>query len=473
MVQQISMKQTLAELGGTGLKHTGGDIYEEDVIAALRWPNCINIYKQMETDALISGALFAIRQFIRSSKWHVEEYSGQDKPSGAGEDAKFVESCLEDMDKPFAEILTDILSFLTYGHSLHEIVYKKRLGNVKDRRYKSRFNDGLYGWRKLPIRSQDTLEDWKITPRGDLEAVRQFDPYNGIDTWIPEDRFLLFRTNAYKDNPRGLSVLRSAYRAYYYRVNIEKQEAIGIERDLSGVPILRVPDEILRDDADDSQKAIRRYLEQMGASLKRNEQAFVMLPSNTWGENGTGNNVYDIELISSSGNRQVNTGGVIERYDRRIMQSMLSDFMLLGGSVGSYALSSSKVESFQTAIESYLDTVAEQFNQKAIPLLFEMNGWDSTKTPKMVHNGIAKTSLPELGDFIKKASEAGFIQPDDSIENELRHLAGFKELNQDGDGGIMERARQRSKMFQETSQESQVGTSDQPEESTFNLIPDT
>jgi hypothetical protein len=476
MVQENSMRKTLAELGGTGLRHSAGNIFEEDIIADLQWPKCIKVYKTMETDALISGALFAIRQFIRSSKWHVEEYNGPEKPASAAADALFVEQCLADLDKPFSEVLTDILSFLTYGFSVHEIVYKKRMGYTSDKRYKSKYSDGKYGWRKFPIRGQETIEDWKITSRGDLEAIRQHDPYNGIDVWIPEDRFLLFRTNSYKDNPRGLSILRSAYRAYYYRINIEQQEAIGIERDLSGVPILRVPDEILRDDADESQKALRHYLEQMGSSLKRNEQAFIMLPSNMWNsEAGTGERIYDIELISSSGSRQVNTGGVIERYDRRIMQSMLSDFLLIGGqSVGSYALSSTKVEAFQTAIESYLDTVAEQFNQKAIPELFRLNGMDATKTPRMVHNGIAKVNLPDLADFIKKASEAGFLTGDDSIENELRHLAGFKQLNHEGEGSIMERARQRSKMFQGDVSESQVDDSNQSgEEPTFNLIPDT
>ena len=471
-----SMKRTLAELGGTGLKHSGGEITEEDTIKALQWPRAIQVYKEMESDSLIAGALFAIRQFIRSSSWRVEEYNGPDKPADAGEQAAFLKTCLGDMNKPFSEVLEDILSFLPYGFSVHEIVYKKRQGLVKDKRFRSKYRDGLYGWRGFPVRSQDTIEDWDITPRGDLERIRQWDPYNGIDVWIPEDRFLLFRTTSYKDNPRGLSVLRSAYRAYYFRRNIEMQEAIGIERDLSGVPIISVPDEILRDDADENQVAIRKYLEQMGSMLKRNEQAFVMLPSNVWGENGTGDKIYDIKLLSSSGNRQVNTGPVIERYDRRILQSICADVLLVGGqSVGSYSLASTKADIFKTAIESYLDTIKDQFNEKAIPLLWEMNGWDATKPPTIAHDGIDKANLPDIADFLKKAGEAGFITADDGIEKELREMAGFSEMKNFGEDSIMERARQRNRMFAEqaTNENQNQNDNTDDEEPTFNLIPET
>lgn len=462
-------RRTLAELGGTGLKHSAGDIFEEQIIKDLQWPRCIKVYQEMETDSLIAGALFAIRQFIRSAKWHVEEYQGPNKPASASEDAQFIKESLGDLDKPWSEVLTDVLSFLTYGFSVHEIVYKKRGGLVKDRRFRSKYNDGKYSWRGFPIRAQDTIEDWDITPRGDLERIRQFDPYNGIDVWIPEDRFLLFRTTAYKDNPRGLSTLRSAYRSYHFRKNIEIQEAIGVERDLSGIPIMRVPNEILRDDADENAKAIRSYLEKMGQSIKRNEQAFVMLPSDVQGENGTGERHYNIELLSSSGNRQVNTGPVIERWDRRILQSICADVLLVGGqSVGSYSLASTKADIFRIAIESYLDTIADQMNEKAIPLLFEMNGWDATKTPKMVHNGIDKANLPDIADFLKKAGESGFLSPDASIESELRQMAGFDAMKEDGEGSVMERARQRNRMFaeQEGSQESSNDTESE-EESTF------
>lgn len=441
----------LSELGGTGLKHYNGSVYEDEIERNLQWPNCIKVYAEMERDSIIYGALYAVKQFIKSSEWRVEEYTGPDKPTNATEHAEFIRTCLDDMSKPWSETLDEILSCLIYGFSVHEIVYKKRLGmQQKNKKFKSKHNDGLIGWRKFPIRSQDTITDFRFDEHGELTGIRQQDMWNRIDVWIPDDRYMLFRTSSYKDNPRGVSVLRSAYRAYHFRKNIEVQEAIGVERDLSGVPILRVPSEILDPDADIDQKKVRRMYEIMGQNLKRNDQSFLLMPSDIYGndENGSGQYIYDVSLLSSSGSRQVQTGPVIERYDRRIMQSMLTDFLLMGGqSVGSYSLASSKVDAFQTALVSYLDNIAVQLNEKAIPLLFEANGWDAAKTPKLVHNGVDTANLEVLADYVKKLSESGALTLDEGIENDLRKAAGFKPMTYSGQESILDRARQRKEIM--------------------------
>jgi len=444
----------LSELGGTGLRNYSGYFNEDEVVKDLQWPYSINRYREMEADALIAGALFAIKQFIRSAEWEVEEYKGENAPSDTRDQADFLRSCLKDLDKPWEETMIDILSFLTYGFSLHEIVYKKRLGmNQSSKKYRSKYNDGLYGWRKFPIRAQDTLEFNKkcFDSDGEIYRVHQKDLIAGIDTYIPEERYLLFRTTSYKDNPYGRSILYAAYRSYYFRKNIEVVEAIGIERNLAGIPIIRIPSELMSPDADEGQQKLRRMYEVMGQMIKKNDQSYVLLPSDTQDANDSGNGKYhyDIELLRSDGSNNSNQGPVIERWDRRIMQSMLADFLLVGGqSVGSYALSSTKVDAFKTAISSYLDTIAAQFNEKAIPMLWEINGWDSTKCPKLKHTGIDKIDTGVIADFIKKTIEVGAITPDQNVEEYLRNSVGLKPYQHDGNGGAVERARQQAEISQ-------------------------
>lgn len=454
MATETTKNAPLSELGGTGLRHQNGYI-DEEIVRDLQWPNCIKVYSEMEHDALISGALYAVKQFIKSSTWAVKEYEGADKPADAAEQANFLRTCLEDLAKPWSETLDEVLSCLTYGFSVHEIVYKRRLGRQQTNlKFKSKFNDGLIGWRKFPIRSQDTITDFKFDDHGELTHIRQQDHWNGTDSWIPDNRYLLFRTTSYKDNPRGLSILRSAYRAYYFRKNIEIQEAVGVERDLSGIPIIRIPSQLLAADATPEEKRLRSMYERMGSQVKRNDQSYILLPSDIYGneDTGTGQFVYDVELLSSSGSRQVNTGPVIERYDRRIMQSCLTDFLLMGGqSVGSYSLASSKVDAFKTALTSYLDNIASQMNEKAIPLLFEANGWDSSKCPRLTHDGVDATDLAGIAQLLKAGGEGGFLTPDDNIENSIRDWAGFEPLSQDGEGSIMDRARQRKEILEESS----------------------
>lgn len=440
-----SYSAALTELGSTGLKYMSG-IIDEDDIRDLAWPRSIKTFRQMESDPLISGALFAIQQFIKSSEWRVEEYDGPEKPADAGEQAEFLRTCIKDLNKSWGEFIADVLSMLVYGFSVHEIVYKQRLGpRHPDKRKRSRFNDGKFGWRKFPIRSQDTIEEWDIDNHGELNAVRQKDFWNNIDEWIPESRFLLFRPTSYKDNPQGRSILRNCYRAYYNRRNIEIQEGIGIERDLSGLPLIRVPSSFMAADATDDQKAMVRSLHTMGQNLKRNSQGYAMLPSDIYGneETGTGDKLFDLSLVNSGGSRQVDTNTIIERYDHRIMQSMLTDFMLLGGSVGSYALSSNKVMAFVTAIESYLDVIADQFNDKAIPMLWEINGWDSTKCPRLTHSGVENTDLETLGKFLKDAAASGIITPDEETEADIRQKAKLpKKSEESQEATNLERMRQ-------------------------------
>ena len=460
----------LSELGGTGLRNKHGNI-DEEVIRDLQWPNSVQTFKKMEADALISGALFAIKQFIKSAEWQVVEYTGPEKPSDAKEQAEFLRTCLDDMEKSWGDVMEDILSFLTYGFSVHEIVYKKRLGmNPPGNRYRSKYNDGKIGWAKIPIRSQDSIDEFKTSPRGDLISVHQKDYWNQIDVWIPAERFMLFRTSSYKDNPYGQSVLRGAYRAYYFRKNLEIIESIGIERNLSGIPIIRVPSEILSADADDNAKALRNMYETMGTMLKKNDQSYVMLPSDIYGNGDAANGqyIYNIELMKSDGSNLGSISPIIERWDRRILQSCLADVLLVGGqSVGSYSLASTKADMFRTAIESYLDTIADRFNQHAIPILMEYNGWDSSKTPKVKHNGIDKVNIEPLADLLKKAGETGFISPDDNIENYLRDIIGVAPLQMEGEGSVMQRARMQSTLNGELNTEG-----DSNNEPDINFVPE-
>ena len=188
-----------------------------------------------------------------------------------------------------------------------------------------------------------------------------------------------------------------------------------------------------------------------------------MLPSEVYGETGNGDKIYDFELVSSSGARQVDTNGAIERWDRRILQSICSDVLLVGGaSVGSYSLASTKAGMFQTAIISYLDTIKDQMNEKAIPMLMEANGKDGSRCPKLVHNGIEKANLKEMAEFVKFTTEAGALTPDAGIESELRDMAGFPQYNDVSHEGLMDRAKKRQSMFQDV--EAGEGNGEQPPE---------
>lgn len=61
---------------------------------------------------------------------------------------------------------------------------------------------------------------------------------------IPMSKAMLFRTESVKDNPEGRSILRNAYRSWYFKRRIQEIEAIGIERDLAGLPVIHAPERL-------------------------------------------------------------------------------------------------------------------------------------------------------------------------------------------------------------------------------------
>ncbi len=264
------------EIGSSGLSQFGGFI-DEAFLPVLRFPNCVQIYKEMsENDAVIASILFAIEMLIRGVKWKVEPYSP------ALEDiqkANFVDDCFHDMDKPFSDVISEILSFLTYGFSVQEVVYKRRFGqDQRDFRFCSRFNDGFWGWRKISIRSQDTILRWEFGSHNHLEGVWQYPPNMGGAIFIPKERFLLFRVNNKKDNPESTSILRTAYRAWYFKKRIEEFEAIAIERDLAGLPIARIPAEYMAANATPAQKAFYERVKKIVSDVRQNHRAGIVFP---------------------------------------------------------------------------------------------------------------------------------------------------------------------------------------------------
>ena len=410
------------EYGVTGLKYFGGYI-DEEFLRELKGRRAVKVYKEMSTnDAVVSAILFAIKMLIRQVEWPIQPYS--DAPQDEA-NAEFVRTCLDDMSQPWSDTVSEILSMLTYGWSWHEIVYKVRLGPEHENPcFRSRFNDGLVGWRKLPIRSQDSLYEWILDNNGGVKAMQQSAAPDYSIRTIPIEKSLLFRTEAVKGNPEGASILRGAYRSWYLKKHVENIEAIGVERDLAGMPIAWVPPDLLETDAPADRKSLLASIKKIVTNIKRDEQEGLVLPLIY---DDKGNKMYDLTLLSAPSRRQFSTSEVINRYARDIALTVMADFVLLGHTkVGSYSLNSSKTELFATAIGAWLDSIADVMNRYAIPRLFEINGMPVDQLPQMTHGDIESADIQELGNFVTSLANAGAdIFPNPELESYLLDQAGL------------------------------------------------
>lgn len=403
------------EIGTSGLRRSGGYINEE-FLAQLQGVKGFKVYREMrDNDPVVGAMLYAIDKVVTRLEWRVD---GEDERT-----AVFVDECLRDMSDSWDATLQNILSMLVYGWSFHEIVYKIRRGPTGDARTHSRYSDNRIGWRKWPVRAQETLDEWMLDDRGGIRGMEQMDPSTGAQglVRIPIEKALLFRTSTNRNNPEGYSLLRNAYRPWFYKRRIEEIEAIGIERDLAGLPMAYVPPEFLSTTASPQQKAVLQAITQIVQNVKRNEQEGIVFPS---AYDEAGNRIFDLHLLSASGARQFDTGAVIQRYDHRIAMSLLSDFLLLGSDrVGSFALGTAKVDLWTLAVDSIAKSIAEVVNQHAIPRLLKLNAMRTDNLPTLTYGQVSSVELGEVADFVSKLSNSGVILPDQELESHLRALA--------------------------------------------------
>ena len=413
------------EIGSSGLHQNGGEI-QQDFLRQLQGRQAFANYREMsDNDPVIGAMLHAIEMLIRGTDWSVEPVDNNDERAIA--EAEFVSQCLTDMSVSWVDTLASIMSFLVYGYSLHELVYKRRQGFTKDARTRSRFNDGRIGWRKMPARSQETIERWELDPAGGIQGAYQLDPNSqkrGL-TYIPIEKALLFRTTSKLNNPQGRSILRNAFIPWYYKRRIQEIEAIGIERDLAGMPVALVPPQLLSNSATPEERAALDAIKRIVRNIKRDEQEGVVFPLAYDPE--TGQQAYDLKLLSTAGSRQFDTDSIIGRYDQRIAMTVLADFLLLGHEkVGTQALSVSKIDLFVRSLDAYLSEIAEVFNQHAIPRLMRLNGVDEALSPTLAFSTPKSVDLGAIGTFVTQMAQAGApLFPDEALEAHLRSIAGL------------------------------------------------
>lgn len=421
-----------AELGVAGRNTRTGQLRADEFLPELRGKNAIRAFREMrENDSTVGAVMYATEQTLRDIKFKVKP---ADDSEGAAKEAQFVEEVLSDMEHTLDDHISEALSSLSYGFSIFEVVYKRRMGNYRSPKKRSKYNDGRIGIRKLASRAQWTISRFDVDQKsGDIKGVYQ-DVSNGTGTaYIPASKLVHYRTTTTNNDPAGRSILRNAYTSYKYLNSLQKIEAIAIERELHGVPVLRIPSEYLAPDATEEHIALRNSVEEIARDLKLNEQAYMILPSDCYTDadgNPTDTRLMDVSLITSEGNRNIEIGPVVQRYKQDIARSLLAEFIMLGATEnGSYALSKSKTDLFLRTLESYINAIADCLNKQLIEPLWDINGLDKAYMPKIVAGDVAQHDLENISRFLRNLNGAGISVSDH--DETVSHLMDIAELDYD------------------------------------------
>ena len=376
------------------IKGTFGTYFEDELEIRLMGNRYLTEFKKMaDSDSMCGAFLLAISNIFRSIEWKADN-----DPKGVLRDS------LDNVG--WSNKIDEIISFLIFGHSLFEVPLEE-------------MEDGRVLWKDMLVRPQDTIYEWSRDSAGRVTSVRQM-ALGGKIADINISKCLYFGIGTTTNRPQGKSIFRNAYRDWYYRSNIERIESIGVERDLTGIPVLKpgANDEV--HDENGQLTAVGKWAWQLVRNVKRNEQEGIVIP-NDW----------TFDLQGSPGKRQFDLNAVITRYDAKIALSILSQFLVLGivNSSGSFALSKSQSDLYYRAIEGFANLICHTVNSQFIGSK-AVSIFNNVERPKLVALGINKLNLGDLAGFLGRVLKFNVIQPDDEFEKHLRRVASLPEKDE-------------------------------------------
>lgn len=415
-------------MGSTGFRRDTAHVYEE-WHPKLQGTKAIRVYREMfDNDAIIGGAQWAAESLIRQAPWEFVTTKGNESSADAKWLADWANTLLGDMEQTWQNVLSDILLMIPFGWTLCVDLFKIRRGYVADPagrpipQLNSAYDDGYWGWRDISIRAQETLDEWDF----DKETSKPLGMWQRASpffkpAYIPMHRALMFRLKNNKGSPEGRSAYRNAYRSWFFLKRIQEYEAIGVERDLAGMPIMELPIGMMQANADSPTAAVRADYEAKIQKIRRDQLEGLCIPSEM-DQNGkpTG---YKFRLATSGGRRPIDVNEIVKRYESRIAISLFSEFLLLGqDKVGSFSMHSDKTALFAIGLGTIMDTIVEEFNRVAIPRLMRLNGFDREIWPQMRHGDVEKEKAAEVADAFTKLVQSGVVVPTDEDESHARSL---------------------------------------------------
>lgn len=417
---------TKSEIGATGTTNFQGIIDTDEYVNDLSGSTLYTTVDKMRwSDASVQAALLMCELPICSAEWDIEAASNETQDE---EIAEFVRNNLfNDLIIPWGDIIRQILLMLPYGSMVFEVVYKLT-------------DDGKIGWRKWAPRLPKTIQRWNVDKNGELESIEQSTYKNGIyqTVIIPAEKLMVFVHRREGDNYRGTSILRQAYKHWFFRDKYYKIDAVATERAGIGIPKIKLPDGFTDDDYENAKK--------VGENLRGHEKAYVIYKDG-----------WEVEMMDMKSGTNKSAKEMLEHHTREILKSVLVQFIDLGSSnTGSYALAKDQSKLFLIALDAIGKQIEDVVNQE-IKKLVDYN-WNVEDYPKLTHSDLGIKDVEELSNAIQKLSLAGVITSDPHLEDYMRKVLKLPEKPEEL------RAEQKEQLEQNPKEEKPPAEEEPPEE---------
>lgn len=389
------------ELGDSGTRTIRGVITEE-YNPNLQGIQGVKIYDEMrKSDGTVRAAILVTTLPIRRAKWFVNPATEEQVDKDV---ASFVEHALFDWieNTSWDDVVRQALLMIPFGVMVFEKVY-----GTKDHEGKTYITV-----KKLAPRMPRSIQQWELKDgTAGIQQIRQ----DGHIAEIPDSKLLKFINEREGDNLWGTSMLRAAYKHWYYKNNFYKIDGMAFERQGMGVPMIKMPQNYT---AADEQKAIKAM-----RNIRANEDAYLVIPSD-----------YEASFMEMKAGGTRDPQNSINHHNKEILQSVLAQFLELGQTSsggGSRALSEDHSDLFLKAIESIANAFVSEINNNLIPELVDMNFNDVKVYPKLDFSGITRVDVSAIGTAYGALVTAGAIKPTEADQQYLRALLGLPARTQD------------------------------------------
>lgn len=390
----------------------------EERVPELRDRQGLRTYYDMKrADGTIRGALRLLKTPILAARWFVEPASDSTIDKNI---AEFVSKNLfEQLTVPWERHVEDALLMCEYGYMAFEKVWVEPYSPA------DKVQDGKLRLQKLAPRHPLDIQEWLWDANGGPDAFVMepisIEGYNGSfnnlrtnlttnnynanapygTTWqdprieIPISKALIFTLEQEGGDLRGTSILRSAYKHYYYKDTLYKIDAIQKERHGIGVPIIKLPPGF--------SKADRDLAQELGRNLRTNERAHIVVPSN-----------WEVAFAILGGN-PVDCVPSIEHHDMKIKSNIMAAFM------DESNVNPDSLDVYYKSTRYIANTVCSTHNHYLIPQMVGMN-FSRGANPKLRVRRIGEEeALRTMSFAFRNFVGANAIIPDDPLEKFLRN----------------------------------------------------
>ena len=375
-----------------------------DVVAVLaNRAQAFAIYDEMANgDAAVDVSLRAAKMPVMGASYFVEAF---DQTPEAQEIAEFVEfNLLHGSNSPFLNVLEDILRMYEYGFSVLEKVYEEREWAPK----RTGANRKKYTMlRKLSARPTPTIKEIEYDnnggPVGLTQAAVQSDG-KAVDKTMKIEQLIIFTHNRRGGNLEGKSILRTAYRPWYFKNNLYNIDGIQKERHGMGFPIIELPAGYRKEDKDAALELVR--------NIRTNENGGAVLPPK-----------WILRFLELPG-QPVDVMRSIEHHNGTIMLNTMTQFLLLGleGTGGGRATSGSHQDMFNKSLRYSANQICDSINLYCVPYLVGYN-FKTDKFPKLRVRNIGETKdLQQWASAMSNLMKNGLINYTSETEEWVREI---------------------------------------------------